>query len=231
MTAREIEIDLSRINVDPSAIESMMGIPEGKRDPDTLAMITELIGECLSLFEPRGGYLFLPAVSGGDQETIRIANTVFNTGRIIGTKLAGAEMFSFFMGTAGSGPEELSRSMLEKGNPLEGFVVDLIGSCLAESLAGYLHDQIGEEAKKEGRGFSNRYSPGYCEWNVCEQKKLFALFPDHFCNIRLSGSSLMTPIKSVSGVVATGTQIKFSDYSCQDCKRKDCPFRKTHPYC
>ncbi|MCK7538940.1 MAG: hypothetical protein MZV63_52410 [Marinilabiliales bacterium] len=46
---------------------------------------------------------------------------------------------------------------------------------------------------------TNRFSPGYCGWDVAEQHKLFSFFKDNFCGITLTESALMNPVKSVSG--------------------------------
>jgi hypothetical protein len=37
----------------------------------------------------------------------------------------------------------------------------------------------------------------------------------------------MMPIKSVSGLVGAGADVKFRDYTCEICSMKDCSFRRT----
>ena len=69
---------------------------------------------------------------------------------------------------------------------------------------------------------SDRYSPGYCEWSVAEQQKLFSLLPENFCGISLSDSSLMTPIKSVSGIIGIGKDLKQKGYQCNWCNDQNC---------
>jgi hypothetical protein len=36
----------------------------------------------------------------------------------------------------------------------------------------------------------------------------------------------MQPVKSVSGVIGIGTDVKFMPYTCKFCDMKDCIFRK-----
>ena len=69
---------------------------------------------------------------------------------------------------------------------------------------------------------SNSYSPGYCGWHVTQQKFLFSLLPEQPCGVRLSESSLMSPIKSVSGVIAVGERIVKRKYGCELCGKADC---------
>ena len=73
---------------------------------------------------------------------------------------------------------------------------------------------------------ANRYSPGYCGWALSEQKRFFALFPENHCGIKLSDSCLMDPIKSVSGVIGFGRNVKKTAYECQMCELTTCIYRK-----
>ena len=77
-----------------------------------------------------------------------------------------------------------------------------------------------------GKKITNRYSPGYCGWDVAEQHKLFQLIPDNFCGVRLNESSLMNPEKSVSGIIGIGENVKYNPYTCRICDMKDCIYRK-----
>jgi hypothetical protein len=72
---------------------------------------------------------------------------------------------------------------------------------------------------------TNRYSPGYCNWSVSEQKLLFSFLPDGFCGIKLNDSALMTPIKSISGIIGIGQNVKMNEYNCNHCGVKDCTYR------
>jgi hypothetical protein len=48
------------------------------------------------------------------------------------------------------------------------------------------------------------YSPGYCGWHISGQEKLFASLRPEQIGIRLNASFLMTPLKSISGVLVVG---------------------------
>jgi cobalamin-dependent methionine synthase I len=141
--------------------------------------------------------------------------------------LAGSEACALFMVTIGRGPEERARKLLEQGEYLEGYITDLLASALVDSLADQVQERIKRMAAEQGWKISNRYSPGYCSWDVREQHRLFSLFPDHCCNIALTDSSLMTPIKSISALIGMGPSVRYQEYTCEICSMKDCAFRKT----
>ena len=54
----------------------------------------------------------------------------------------------------------------------------MVGSPLVEGAMDILHERLCNEMKLKDLKITNRYSPGYCNWNVDEQKKLFSFFPD-----------------------------------------------------
>lgn len=222
-----LNIKKKDINPDPEELLSYM--PGGKDviDQHTRQLTSSLLFQCKEIMEPRGAYVALKALPIADVEEIASHEAVFRPGKIIVKMLKGSERFLFFMATAGPGPEQLARSLMADGQYLEGFLVDLIASALVETAAQHVHDHMKETMGLSGLPISNRYSPGYCGWDVSEQQKLFALFPAESCGITLSESSLMHPIKSISGLVGAGANVKFKDYTCEICSMKDCTFRRT----
>jgi hypothetical protein len=227
---REIQIDRCLLAVNPGEMHSLLVAPGSDVDPHTLQLVESYIPACIESMTPRGGYGNFKAVPSASKEEINIEGTRFHTGKIIRNILQGSEYYTLFAVTAGAGPEELARSLFLKGLYLEGYIVDLIGSALVDAVADQLHDQIRKKAEEMGMRITNRYSPGYCGWDVVEQQKLFGLFPEGFCGITLSPSSLMLPIKSVSGIIGLGPDVTYREYTCELCSMKDCNFRRTRKF-
>ena len=103
-----------------------------------------------------------------------------------------------------------------------GYIFDVIGSVAVEKATEKIQEILKGELLKSKLGITDRFSPGYCEWNVAEQQKLFQLMPRGFCGVSLSQSSLMNPIKSVSGIIGIGTGLKEKGYQCQWCSDVNC---------
>ncbi|MGE5125152.1 MAG: hypothetical protein ACM3PV_02595, partial [Betaproteobacteria bacterium] len=61
-----------------------------------------------------------------------------------------------------------------------------------------------------------------------EQQKLFRLLPPGFCSVSLTDTSLMRPIKTVSGVIGLGPAVHRSPYTCRMCDLEDCLYRRLH---
>ncbi len=226
MEAIQMTLDHCSIQANPSDILSLTG----GDDPATVdysdQLLEELIARSRLAIDPRGAWIRLKGNGPPEGDEVLLQDIRFQTGRIVTRMLKGSSEYALFAVTIGAGPENLARKLMEEGNYLEGYLVDLIGSALVESATEQVHEQIRESASKEGLRVTNRYSPGYCGWEVSEQQKLFSLLPDNLCGIQLSDSSLMSPIKSVSGLVGMGPSVAFRDYTCELCSMTHCAFRR-----
>ena len=95
-------------------------------------------------------------------------------------------------------------------------------------LAEKAGDRMERLLEKElgGERHTNRLSPGYCGWHLTGQKTLFRLMGGSPCGISLSDVCLMTPIKSISGIIGIGPEVDEKKYGCQYCELETCYKRK-----
>lgn len=178
--------------------------------------------------------LLLPVlffISGGEldesKDSLSVGDTCFSIGKIITRQLRGSESFAFFAATAGTGFERFQHTLQQEGDMVKVYIADAIGSVIAEKTADCMEIALDEYIRDRGWRHTNRFSPGYCGWHVSEQKKLFPLFPSaEPCGIRLTDSSLMLPIKSVSGVIGLGDGVRKLEYTCGLCTYDKCYRRK-----
>lgn len=156
---------------------------------------------------------------------VTIEGTVFHTEKIVTRLLRKSEIIMVFAVTIGESLEIRSKHEMQQGNALEGYILDILGSELAEEATEYLHQTIATQLEEQNYRLSNRYSPGYCKWPVNEQHELFSLL-DAETGIELNESSLMTPAKSVSGMMGIGREIKNVAYKCRICDDEKCILRE-----
>lgn len=226
MDLEQIEFISEEITVDEEEILRLLGNPEGDMDHHTRNLVTHYAGRCKELALPRGGYAWSGSGSFLSDQELMLEGIRFRVGKIIARELQQAEAFACFAVTLGPGPETMGRELIRSGNFLEGYLVDLIASGMVESLANQIHARIKALAGARGMKVTNHYSPGYCSWRVNEQQKIFGLMPPGWCGITLSESSLMSPIKSISGIIGIGPEVAYHSASCTLCPMPDCQFRK-----
>lgn len=150
----------------------------------------------------------------------------FDMGQIILRQLRGAEAYALFVCTAGTDFEAYQQQLMSRGDMVRTFIADALGSVIAEHTADLMERSLQESIDKLHWHHTNRFSPGYCGWHVSQQQLLFPLFSGHTCGIRLTDSSLMVPIKSVSGIIGLGPSVRHLDYTCGLCDFKQCYKRR-----
>lgn len=150
----------------------------------------------------------------------------FNMGKIIERQLHGSEAYALFICTSGVEFEAYQQRLKQDGDMVRVFIADSLGSVIAEKCADQMERHLQKSIDKLGWKHTNRFSPGYCGWHVSQQQLLFPLFDGHTCGVRLTDSSLMLPIKSVSGLIGLGKEVRRLDYTCGLCNFEKCYKRR-----
>jgi len=223
MKQLNFDIHIRDIPLDVQKFNRIMGF--GDFLPTPFSDVFEKISTALETGTARGeAVIFDENEIEIQKNNITIEGIEFNTGSKINSCLKESSGIVLFICTLGAEFETGMKSF--NSDTVETFFADAIGSLKCESLADMLHDKIAAELKKSGLLTTNRYSPGYCNWNVSEQQKLFSFFGDTKTGISLNESSLMMPTKSISGIIGTGKNVRQMPYTCDICADIDCFYRK-----
>lgn len=220
---KEQSLTFDDLAISRSDIYAAMGYGGAIPDDEVAVLVDLVIEEARSIAVPRFMYGVVDA-SRESRGITNIAGESFRTGAIIGSYLDGMEKACIFVTTAGVEYDAYIQSIKNSGDILKEFVADSVGSVIAEGCV----DQVCKCLEQEfSIPHSLPYSPGYCAWDISEQKKLFPLFPDRPCGITLTPTCLMHPVKSVSGFVAMGETLVRQPYRCEICTNKNCYKRRT----
>lgn len=157
---------------------------------------------------------------------VKIDDFTLHVGKQISRYLKDASYIALFLCTAGPDFSEITGKLNHEGDWMEAYLVDAIGSLTVENAMNTIWRNLAESMDKKGLKISNRYSPGYCNWDVSDQKILFQLIGDNPTGITLSETCLMSPVKSVSGIIGIGKNLKRYKYGCKICHNQTCIYRK-----
>ena len=180
-----------------------------------------------STLETIGGYV-LGRVERIDTAAgiVTVEGCDFSVGVQVCGYLKEAEEAALFLCTAGALFSDEAHALNEQGEFLEAYIIDTIGSMTVEHAMDRIHRALAEEQAGRGLKITNRYSPGYCNWPLVDQRALFAFVGENPTGIVLSDSCLMHPIKSVSGIIGIGAKARRRAYGCVICQNKTCIYRK-----
>jgi len=157
---------------------------------------------------------------------LRVENTELNLGRQVCGYIKEATQVALFLCTAGEDFTRMTNILNEQGDIMEAYILDAIGSLTVENAMDKIQNMLKESVNNLHSNISNRYSPGYCNWPLTDQTALFELIGDNTTGILLSDSCLMTPRKSVSGIIGIGKHLKHHEYGCKICSNTTCIYRK-----
>lgn len=109
----------------------------------------------------------------------------------------------------------------------KGMVLDRAASIAAEQTVETLHRQVKSWCAPH-MDATHRYSPGYCDWPLDDQRRITSLLPLHACGIRVETTSLLHPRKSVTGVIGIGPRgiVEQHGNACGRCGQRNCTFRR-----
>ena len=156
--------------------------------------------------------------------------TVFQS-RKMAQALQGATRVVGFIATVGKQIDREVASLMIGGELAHGYVADSLGSGAVENLADRFHTDIAKAVAMQGQSVGLRFSPGYCDWPVADQQKLFSLLDNEAVGVKLSDTSLMKPRKSISAVFGIFDKKNASPENskhnpCRRCGKKDCIARR-----
>lgn len=190
-------------------------------DEEMLTRIEALKSEIAVHCHPRCLYSLFNA-SQAKKNHVRINNTELHTGAVITPYLIDASQYVLFVATAGQEFEQFQQEVKKNDDILQEFLLDSVGSAIAEAVVHEVCNKVEKHFILLKYGVSHPYSPGYCGWHLKQQELIFSLLPRHPCGVCLSEFSLMSPIKSVSGIIAIGKKIIKHKYGCELCGKNDC---------
>ena len=190
-----------------------------------VSLVNEYIENAHYLIDPSYSYII------SDIESVRGSRVVIEglftfESEVIARLLEQCQKVAVFALTIGKYLEEISCRLAEKGLILQAAVLDAIGSDSAEKVAALVQERIGEKACYEGLTISRRFSPGYCDWDVSQQRTVFEALRGNSAGVHLTDGCLMLPRKSISGIIGIGPG-EIENYNpCKTCDKHDCVGRR-----
>ncbi len=201
------------VQVDLGAIKQRAHVPE-----DEAQRLQSLISAVHSVMDAKAVYR-VSYIDAKAEDSVIIGGVLLKS-KVLRKHLDKVERVFPYVVTIGKGVEDLEKASCDA---LEKYYLDLIGNAAVVKARDHLKSRL---ANRYGLGGLSYLGPGQLkDWPLEEQKPLFSLLGDveRAVGVTLSGSLMMIPRKSLSGIYFP-TEIPFT--ACQLCPREGCPSRK-----
>jgi hypothetical protein len=182
----------------------------------------ELLEASLSVARPKAIYKVC-YIDERDKAGVELEGIRF-TSEVLSQNLSEVERVFPYIATCGT---ELDTMTISRDDVFAGYMLDGLKEMALRQAIHCLRSHLGETYGLDPQRMSTM-NPGSGDrnvWPISQQRQLFQLLGDvePAIGVRLTDSFLMTPNKTVSGILFP-TDVPF--ISCQLCTRRNCPRRR-----
>lgn len=220
---KDIEVD-----IDKSKVYKYMGYDNASKPTGRVAsLIDEYMENAPSLIEPSYTYTVkdIELVQG---PLVFAEDVAVLESKTLAGLLEHCEKVAMFVATIDEHLENMSKWLAKSELMLQASCLDAIGSVAIQSVADFVQTRVERLASSENLVISRRLSPGWCDWDISQQRAIFQAANGSSVGVRLTDGCLMIPQKSVSGIIGLGTPDSGTDsYNpCKICDNFNCPERR-----
>jgi len=218
------------IELDEKRVYRTLGYSNGHKPKSSIrSLVDEEMVEAYELIHTSCSYQIMD-IKRIRRPRVNLVNgtNVTLTSEVLSWALYPCEQAVIFVASIGPALEQRVAQLTSEGYSSKAYILDAIGSEATEKTVCYLQDQVREVAKFDDGETTLRYSPGYCDWDISQQKVLFKAMDSTPTQVNLSDECVMTPQKSVSGIIGLGWNEKhrLRLSPCRFCTRQDCKNRR-----
>jgi hypothetical protein len=219
----ELKLDIALREV----LRMMGGAHREAIRPELIEIISRLLEESIPHLIARGVYGVWDVERLTDGElTLKGAGSF--RGPIAGF-LKPSKRVAVFVVTIGSNLERIANERRLSGKPLEGYILQSIGSSDADAASDAFVDYLWQHEAGPDEGVTPPFSPGYCGMPIEQQKTLFSIVNASLVGVKLLPSMMMSPVKSISGLAGIGdaAEVVARGMPCEYCDLERCQMRRT----
>ena len=200
-----------------------LGYKDIMPDDDVLELIDSVLEETLENMQPRACFNVTDINTDGK----KIDFGAFEAESYdLSKNLKNCQKAVVFCATIGA---DIDRIIFRysKISPSKAVVAQATGAMLIEAFCNFLCEKLETEFKNKGFFLRPRFSPGYGDFDISYQRKIFDFLNcSKHIGVSLTESLIMTPSKSVSGVIG----ISVNDEKCEKQGCEVCSKRSTCEY-
>ncbi len=217
-----------KIDIDKKEVCRYLGYRNGRRPKSSILLLIDKETEEAHNLIQTSCFYQLKGVKRVRSPQVILEDGLTITSEVLSRVLPRCQQVAIFVVNIGRRLEKRVNQLMEGGQMLRATILDAVGSEAVEEAVDYLQNKLRELANSDGAEITMRYSPGYCDWDITQQRVLFEAMNSAPLGVSLTDECLMVPRKSVSGLIGLG---RFEKYQlrlspCLFCTKMECLSRR-----
>lgn len=214
------------VSINREDVFRLLGRRNGSALGRTAKRLDRFVGRAKSLVEPRVLYS-TRKIAGVDRGTVTLEGGISLKSSKLSKTLGSCGAATVFLATIGTEIDHIIKELSGENKLSDAYIYDAIGSVAVEGTVNYFQNRIDVSLSDSRKSTTMRFSPGYCDWNIKEQTKIFDLLDGEAAGVSLSPNFIMNPRKSVSGVFGIRPgPAETRPNPCTLCSKKSCIARR-----
>lgn len=214
--------DITLDEISGDKIRRYFGYDDANRPSDrTAAMMEEENRWLIDNARPKGVFGIFPCELT-DERIVKVDGEIFES-VVLCLHMTGSLAAAVIAVTMGENVDTQISELMENGNMARGYILNGLASAAADCVADSVETQIRNELAQPtdiiepGWKTTLRFSPGYAEFILENQRGIFNLIEPERIGISLNPSYLMKPLKSITAVIGIGPDVNTDEYPCELC--------------
>ncbi len=154
-------------------------------------------------------------LDGVDPPDFTFDSSVNFSSKVVSYALTGCEEVVLYLATLGGEIDKEITHLFSEHRVMDATALDIAGSVAIEKMVTQLRAEIKNLEKSRGLQSTRQYSPGYCDWDIRQQRMLFPVLAGAELGVRLNEACMMVPRKSISGIIGIGKPDKNKKSPCK----------------
>jgi len=174
-------------------------------DDASRTKILSAINRGFALCEPKGSWT-RSDITGRSADSLTFSNGIVINSRSVSELLSSSIAAVFFCATAGNAIVDLAGESFKNGDGASAVIYDAVGSESAEAAIDCINTYIARELKRRGESLTSmRFSPGYGDFLLENQRRFFELLKLEDFGVKLTERYIFIPEKTVTAIAGIET--------------------------
>ncbi|MEO7994341.1 MAG: hypothetical protein ABI743_08075 [bacterium] len=186
--------------------------------PQVEQIIAEETPRILAHAEPRAKIKRLK-IAARKREGVLMEDGTFFRSIVFSLHCRNAEELVMIACTIGGWFDEEVDRILARGEPTRGFIFNALGSAAVETVGELMTQNVYRQERLRRNKCGLRYSAGYADFTLQQQRRIFELIEPEELGIHLSEYFIISPVKSITAFIPVGPNVVEDKYPCEICDK------------